>query len=51
VRVGTVRTVRTSADGTITATVSPATSPTAVDLVAVVLDGDTHGSLAERSGR
>lgn len=35
--VGTVREVRGSADGTVRATVSPTTSPTAVDLVAVVV--------------
>jgi rod shape-determining protein MreC len=50
-RVGTVRSVRTSADGTITAAVAPATSPTAVDLVAVVLGSDAGGSLAGRGGR
>jgi rod shape-determining protein MreC len=50
-RVGTVRSVRTSADGTVTASVRPATSPTAVDLVAVVLDTNGTGSLAERGGR
>ncbi|HEV7204858.1 MAG TPA: rod shape-determining protein MreC [Jatrophihabitans sp.] len=36
--VGTVTAVRTSADGTVRASVRPATSPTAVDLVAVILD-------------
>lgn len=48
--VGTVRTVRTSADGTVRATVQPATSPTAVDLVAVVLSTD-GGTLAARGSR
>jgi rod shape-determining protein MreC len=48
--VGTVRSVRTSADGTIRATVRPTASPTAVDLVAVVLD-QTTGGLAERGTR
>jgi rod shape-determining protein MreC len=48
--VGTVRTVQTSTDGTVRATVQPATSPTAVDLVAVVL-GTSGGSLASRGGR
>jgi rod shape-determining protein MreC len=45
--VGTVTTVRTSADGTVRATVEPTTSPTAVDLVAVVLRTD-GGTLASR---
>ena len=48
--VGTVRTVRTSADGTVRATVQPTASPTAVDLVAVVLNTD-GGTLASRGGR
>jgi rod shape-determining protein MreC len=48
--VGTVRTVRTSADGTLRATVQPTTSPTAVDLVAVVV-GTDGGTLAARGGR
>jgi rod shape-determining protein MreC len=48
--VGTVRTVRASADGTVRATVQPTASPTAVDLVAVVL-GTDGGSLASRGGR
>lgn len=39
--VGTVTAVRTSADGTVRATVRPAAAPTTVDLVAVVLDGGT----------
>jgi rod shape-determining protein MreC len=51
VLVGTVRSVRTSADGTITATVAAATSPTAVDLVAVVLSTGGTGGLAARGGR
>jgi rod shape-determining protein MreC len=46
--VGTVGSVRTSADGTVQAAVVPATSPTAVDVVAVVLDAGT-GSLADRA--
>jgi rod shape-determining protein MreC len=50
IAVGTVRAVRTSADGTVRATVEPTTSPTAVDLVAVVLD--TEGAtLASRGSR
>jgi rod shape-determining protein MreC len=52
--IGTVRSVRTSADGTVTATVQPTASPTAVDLVAVILKtGRTGraGSLASRGGR
>lgn len=48
--VGTVTSVRTSADGTVRATVRPAASPTAVDLVGVILGGGT-GSLAERGTR
>lgn len=48
--VGTVRTVRSSADGTVRATVQPTASPTAVDLVAVVLSTD-GGTLASRGGR
>jgi rod shape-determining protein MreC len=48
VLVGTVRSVRDSADGTVRATVRPACSPTALDLVAVVLS--TGGpSLADRA--
>jgi rod shape-determining protein MreC len=48
--VGTVRSVRTSTDGTTRAWVRPTASPTAVDLVGVVLGGSSAG-LAERSGR
>jgi rod shape-determining protein MreC len=48
--VGTVRTVRSSADGTVRATVRPTASPTAVDLVAVVVDTE-GGTLAARGGR
>lgn len=47
VSVGTVTAVRTSADGSTTATVRPTTSPTAVDLVAVILDGPA--GLADRA--
>lgn len=36
--VGTVRSVRTSADGTLTADVRPATDPSSLDIVGVVLD-------------
>jgi rod shape-determining protein MreC len=50
IMVGTVRTVRTSADGTVTATVQATTSPTAVDIVAVVLD-KTSADLAGGTGR
>jgi cell shape-determining protein MreC len=50
-RVGTVRSVRTSADGTLTAAVTPAVSPTAVDLVAVVLSSGGQGSLVARRSR
>jgi rod shape-determining protein MreC len=49
--VGTVRSVRTSADGTIRATVRPAASPTAVDLVAVVLSTTGPSGLAQRGSR
>ncbi|HEU5267556.1 MAG TPA: rod shape-determining protein MreC [Jatrophihabitans sp.] len=45
--VGTISAVRTGADGTVTATVRPATSPTAVDVVAIILDAQS--SVAERS--
>jgi rod shape-determining protein MreC len=45
--VGTVSSVRTSADGTVRATVTPTTSPTAVDLVAVIVDGAS--GVAERA--
>lgn len=38
--VGTVTAVRTSADGTVSATIRPTTSPTTVDVVAVIV-GDT----------
>jgi rod shape-determining protein MreC len=48
--VGTVTSVRTSADGTVRATVRPAASPTAVDLVGVIL-GSGSGSLAQRGTR
>ncbi len=47
IEVGTVSSVRTSADGTVRAAVRPTASPTAVDLVAVVLD-DHSGGLAAR---
>jgi rod shape-determining protein MreC len=49
--VGTVRSVRSSADGTIRATVRPTTSPTAVDLVAVVLSTSGPAGLAEGAHR
>jgi rod shape-determining protein MreC len=48
--VGTVRSVRSSTDGTIRAVVRPAASPTAVDLVGVVVN-DTTSGLATRGGR
>lgn len=47
VLVGTVRAVRSSADGTIRAAVTPTASPTAVDLVAVIVD-PSGNTLAER---
>jgi rod shape-determining protein MreC len=47
VLVGTVRAVRSAADGTTSAAVTPTAAPTAVDLVAVIVD--TSGdNLAER---
>jgi rod shape-determining protein MreC len=49
--VGAVRSVRTSADGTVRATVRPTASPTAVDLVAVVLSPQGTGGLAQRGTR
>ena len=48
IRVGTVRSVRMSADGTTRATVRPTASPTAVDLVAVVLSAAGPAGLAVR---
>jgi rod shape-determining protein MreC len=48
--VGTVTSVRTSADGTTLAAVRPTASPTAVDVVAVVL-GTNAGDLAARGNR
>jgi rod shape-determining protein MreC len=50
-RVGTVRSVRTSADGTIRGGVAPAASGTAVELVGVVLGTGSRGSVAARGGR
>ena len=44
--VGTVTAVHTSTDGTTSATVRPATSPTAVDLVGLVLDTTTTSQAA-----
>jgi rod shape-determining protein MreC len=38
---GTVRLVRTSGDGTVTADVRPAAAPTQLDLVGVILVGGT----------
>jgi rod shape-determining protein MreC len=51
VLVGRINSVRTSADGTVSAGVTPATSPTAVDLVAVIVTSDAAGGLASRGGR
>jgi|SRR5579875_2806118 len=51
IAIGTVTAVRTSADGTTRATVRPTASPTAVDLVAVILGTGTTGTLAEPGGR
>lgn len=48
--VGTVTSVRTSADGTVRAAVRPATSPTAVDLVGVILDRTATSAQALRPG-
>jgi rod shape-determining protein MreC len=50
IAVGTVTSVRTSADGTVRATVRPTASPTAVDLIAVILDSGP-GGLAQRATR
>lgn len=44
--VGTVGTVRAAADGTTTGTVTPALSPTALDLVGVILTGSTSAPVA-----
>jgi rod shape-determining protein MreC len=46
--VGTVRAVRSSADGTTIGAVDPAASPTAVDLVGVIVDAASGGGLADR---
>lgn len=48
IEVGTVTSVRTSDDGTVRAAVRPTASPTAVDLVAVIL-GNSSGGLAARA--
>ncbi|MBN9618456.1 MAG: rod shape-determining protein MreC, partial [Actinobacteria bacterium] len=48
ISVGRVTAVRTSTDGTTRATVAPTASPTAVDLVAVIVDG-SGGGLAARA--
>jgi rod shape-determining protein MreC len=50
IAVGSVTSVRTSADGTVRATVRPTASPTAVDLVGVILGSDV-GGLAQRGTR
>lgn len=42
--VGTIASVRVSTDGTTTATVTPATSPTALDLVGVILSGQASSA-------
>jgi rod shape-determining protein MreC len=47
VLVGTVRAVRSSADGTMRAAVTPTAAPTAVDLVAVIVDASGN-NLADR---
>lgn len=47
VLVGTVRAVRSAADGTVRAAVQPTSSPTAVDLVAVIIDSSGN-NLADR---
>jgi rod shape-determining protein MreC len=51
VSIGTVTAVRSSADGTSRASVRPTASPTAVDVVAVILSTGGPGSLADRGGR
>jgi rod shape-determining protein MreC len=45
VAVGMVSSVRTSADGTVTATVRPSVSPTSLALVGVILGGGDHGTV------
>jgi rod shape-determining protein MreC len=51
ISIGTVTAVRSSADGTSRATVRPTASPTAVDVVAVILSTGGAGTLADRGGR
>lgn len=51
ISIGTITAVRSSTDGTTQATVRPAASPTAVDLVAVILATGGAGSLASGGGR
>jgi rod shape-determining protein MreC len=51
VSIGTVTAVRSSADGTSRASVRPTASPTAVDVVAVILSTGGAGTLADRGGR
>lgn len=48
---GTVRSVRTSADGTTRAAVTPTTAPTSLDLVGVILDSVPNAVTAEGGGR
>lgn len=50
--VGTITAVRTSADGTVRASVEPTASPTAVDLVGVIIDGNSSqaGSASLKPG-
>ena len=44
---GTVESVRSSDDGTLTASVRPATDPSSLDLVGVILDSAPHGAGAD----
>jgi rod shape-determining protein MreC len=49
ISVGRVTAVRTSTDGTTRAAVHPTAAPTSVDIVAIVLDTNTQGTLADGS--
>jgi rod shape-determining protein MreC len=51
ISVGTVRSVKQLPGGVVRADVRPTTSPTAVDLVAVIVDGGGPTGLAERGTR
>ena len=51
ISIGTITAVRNSTDGTARASVRPTASPTAVDLVAVIIGTGGAGSLASGGGR